>query len=142
MNYLCNAWKKTFSYTGRASRKEYWMTVLWDVVSLVVVGIVSVILRIPLGLPYALQDILEWISYALIIVMTLYVIASFLMFLALAVRRIHDIGLSGWWVLVGLVPFVGTIVIFIFAVIEGNTGDNKYGPDPLGSVVSVAPTQA
>jgi uncharacterized membrane protein YhaH (DUF805 family) len=134
MNYLRESWKKCFCYTGRASRKEYWMTFLWNIVSVVVAGILSVILRIPWGLPYV-QDVLAWVAYALIIMITLYVIGSFLMFLALAVRRIHDIGLCGWWVLVGFIPFIGAIVIFVFTVMRGNTGDNKYGPDPIKPIV-------
>ncbi len=134
MNYLRESWKKCFCYAGRASRKEYWMTFLWYIVSVIVAGILSVILRIPVG-PLYVQDALAWVAYALIILITLYVIGSFLMFLALAVRRIHDIGSSGWWVLVGFIPFIGAIVIFVFTVIRGNIGDNKYGPDPIKPIV-------
>lgn len=136
MNYLRDAWKKTFCYTGRASRKEYWMTVLWYVISVFVLGGVSILLRLPIGPSESVQEIiLAWLSYLIIIVLVLYVIWSFLVFLSLGVRRIHDIGLSGWWILIGLVPFFGAIVIFIFTLIRGNAGDNEYGPDPLKPIV-------
>jgi uncharacterized membrane protein YhaH (DUF805 family) len=141
MNYLSDAWKKTFCYTGRASRKEYWMTVLWYAISVLISGAVAILLKLPMGLPFFVQEvILGWLFYLIIIALTLYVMCSFFVFLSLGVRRIHDIGLSGWWMLITLVPFIGGIVVFIFTLIKGNAGDNKYGPDPLGSVVIPAPT--
>ena len=140
MNYLRDAWKKTFCYTGRASRKEYWMTVLWSVISVFVSAGVVLILKLPMGLPFFVQEvILGWLFYIILIMIVLFVIWSFLVFLALGVRRIHDIGLSGWWIFIDLIPVIGVIVIFIFTVIKGNAGDNKYGPDPLGLVVVPAP---
>jgi uncharacterized membrane protein YhaH (DUF805 family) len=89
-----------------------------------------------MGLPdFVREVVLGWLFYILIIMLVLYVMWSFLVFLALDVRRIHDIGLCGWWILIGLVPFIGAIVVFIFTVIKGNVGDNKYGPDPIKPIV-------
>ncbi len=137
MDYLRDAWRKSFFYAGRASRKEYWMTVLWCAISVFVFSGVTILLRLPIGLPdFVREVVLGWLFYILIVILVLYVIWSFLVFLALGVRRIHDIGLSGWWILIGLVPSIGVIVIFIFTVIKGNVGDNKYGSDPLGSVIA------
>jgi uncharacterized membrane protein YhaH (DUF805 family) len=136
MNYLRDAWRKIFCYTGRASREQYWMTILWQIISVFVFGLVTILLRMPMGLPFFVQEVvLGWLFYLLLIALVLYVMASFFMFLALIVRRTHDIGLSGWWVLIGLVPFIGTLAIFIFMVVGGNTGDNKYGPDPIKPIV-------
>ena len=50
--------------------------------------------------------------------------------LAVLIRRLHDTGKSGWWVLIGFVPFVGTIVLFVFSVLDSDAGDNKYGASP------------
>ena len=50
--------------------------------------------------------------------------------LAVTVRRLHDVGQSGWFLLLALVPYIGNLIIFVFSVIEGNKGTNKYGPDP------------
>ena len=47
-----------------------------------------------------------------------------------AVRRLHDIGLSGWWVWINLVPMVGPLVLLALMARKGQTGDNAYGPDP------------
>ena len=50
--------------------------------------------------------------------------------LAVGARRLHDIGRTGWWQLIGLVPFIGVLVLIIFFVLDSNPGDNKYGPNP------------
>ena len=50
--------------------------------------------------------------------------------LAVLVRRLHDTGKSGWWVLIGFVPFVGTIVLLVFSVLNSDEGENKYGVSP------------
>lgn len=112
------------------------MTVFWQIIGVFVVGLVAILTRLPMGLPFFVRDIvLGWLFYILIAILTLYVIWSFLFFLSLAVRRIHDIGLCGWWLLIGLVPSLGLIVVFIFTLIAGHAGDNKFGPDPRGLTV-------
>ena len=50
--------------------------------------------------------------------------------LAVTVRRLHDTGKSGWLYLLVLIPYIGSLIIFIFTVIQGDKEDNKYGPDP------------
>ena len=50
--------------------------------------------------------------------------------LAVLVRRLHDTGKSGWWVLMGFVPFAGAIVLFVFTVLDSTSGENKYGLSP------------
>jgi uncharacterized membrane protein YhaH (DUF805 family) len=49
---------------------------------------------------------------------------------AVAVRRLHDTNRSGWWLLLGLIPFLGQLILLYFWIQEGDTGDNRYGPDP------------
>ena len=56
--------------------------------------------------------------------------------IAVGVRRLHDTNRSGWWILIGLVPCVGFIILIVFYAMEGVRGDNQYGPDP--KVVPVA----
>ena len=50
--------------------------------------------------------------------------------LAVSVRRLHDIGKSGWWLLLWFVPFIGPIVLLIFTLLDSEAGDNQYGPYP------------
>ncbi|HEY8242609.1 MAG TPA: DUF805 domain-containing protein, partial [Casimicrobiaceae bacterium] len=47
-------------------------------------------------------------------------------------RRLHDTGRSGWWLLIGLVPLVGAIVLIVFYVMDSQPGTNQYGPNPKG----------
>ena len=113
------------------------MTALWAIISAFILMGVALLSRLPLGLPDFIQEVvLGWLSYILIIALVLYVMWSFLVFLALGVRRIHDIGLSGWWIFIGLIPFIGAIVVFVFTVIAGNASDNKYGSGLARSVAA------
>jgi uncharacterized membrane protein YhaH (DUF805 family) len=50
--------------------------------------------------------------------------------LGVAVRRLHDTNRSGWWLLIGLIPIIGGIVLLVFFVLEGTRGPNNHGPDP------------
>lgn len=50
--------------------------------------------------------------------------------LAVAVRRLHDIGKNGLWLLIALIPFIGAIVLLVFYVTDSQPGDNQYGPNP------------
>ncbi len=88
------------------------MFVLIHIIVILVLDVVSWAIKMPLGVIYALAVILP----------------SF----GLTVRRLHDIGKSGWWCLIGLVPVVGTVVLVVFAVMDSQTGDNQYGPNPKG----------
>ncbi|MDO5639496.1 MAG: DUF805 domain-containing protein [Neisseria sp.] len=62
----------------------------------------------------------------------LYGVAMIFPSLAVLVRRLHDTDRSGWWVLIGLIPFVGSIVLLVFSVLDGTDGSNRFGEDPKG----------
>lgn len=59
-----------------------------------------------------------------------YSLATLIQGLALSVRRLHDRNMSGWWILIAFIPLIGSIVLLVFYVLPGTTGDNKFGPDP------------
>jgi len=69
-------------------------------------------------------------SHALIY---LYTLAVFMPSLGVAVRRLHDIDRSGWWVLISLVPIIGPIILIVLAATKGTSGENRFGMDPLQS---------
>ncbi|GAA3557463.1 DUF805 domain-containing protein [Snuella lapsa] len=106
------------NFQGRARRKEYWMFTLFNAIFMMIVTTFSVIIGLTLNspLPFAI-----YIIYALGII-----IPS----LAVTVRRLHDIGKSGWYYFVGLIPFIGGIWLLILLVTEGETDPNNYGSDP------------
>ncbi|MFC5468225.1 DUF805 domain-containing protein [Cohnella suwonensis] len=98
-------------FQGRARRKEYWMFVLVNVIISIVLGIVEAIV----GVDSLLSG--------------LYSLAIIVPSLAVGARRLHDIGKSGWWQLIGLIPIIGLIILLIFYCTD-SVGDNQYGPNP------------
>ena len=111
MNYFIEALKKYAVFSGRARRKEYWMFILFA-------GIAYLAL---LGIGYAIDMV--WIGI-------IFYLAILLPALGVAVRRLHDTGRSGWWILFGLVPLVGGITLLVFYCLDGDQGENKYGHNP------------
>ena len=101
------------NFNGRARRKEYWMFFLVNIIIAFVLGFIA-------GL----------ISPKLVIIANIYSLAVLIPGIAVAVRRMHDVGKSGWFYLVAFIPFVGGIWILILFCTEGTQGPNQYGPDP------------
>ena len=61
----------------------------------------------------------------------IFMLATFLPNLAVSVRRLHDTNRSGWWLLIGLIPLIGIIVLIVFFASKGTDGNNDHGADPL-----------
>lgn len=98
--------KKYAVFSGRATRSEYWWFTLCQVLIVVVMTIVS--------------ENLGGLAMLVLLVPAL----------SVSVRRLHDLGRSGWWLLVGLIPFIGHLVLLFWAVQPGQAGENPYGsPD-------------
>ncbi|HVD22115.1 MAG TPA: DUF805 domain-containing protein [Lapillicoccus sp.] len=109
-------------FTGRARRSEFWYWTLFQII----LGIIASILD---------RAAFDRNNGAFSAVVGL---ALLLPSLAVAVRRLHDSGRTGWWLLIGLIPVIGTIVLIIFYV-QDSQGDNKYGPSPKGVSAGGAP---
>ncbi len=112
MKWYIEVLKKYAVFRGRARRREYWFFVLFS-------SIISILLSLIEGL----AGIAPFLGL-------LYGLAVFIPSFAVLFRRLHDTGRSGWWVLLILVPIVGTIVILVFAVLDSQDGENQYGPNP------------
>jgi uncharacterized membrane protein YhaH (DUF805 family) len=118
------------TFSGRASRSEFWWWQLFYVVAMLVVYLVGVvIMMIALSMGMGLFGAI--IPTVLILLLVLGLI---LPTLSVTVRRLHDVDKSGWWYFIGLIPLVGTIVLLYFFVIQGTSGENRFGADPLGGV--------
>jgi uncharacterized membrane protein YhaH (DUF805 family) len=114
------AFRNGFVYRGRASRSAYWWFVLFQ-------AIAGLALEFVIFLPLAIINNSGVSSAALIAVSIVFIYLG-LVTLALLVRRLHDIDRSGWWVLIGLVPVAGPITLFVYTVLEGTPGPNRYRP--------------
>jgi uncharacterized membrane protein YhaH (DUF805 family) len=111
MNWYLAVLKNYAGFSGRARRTEYWMFALIN----------TIIYLALMVLDYYLKTSIPALVYAL---------AVLLPSLAVGVRRLHDIGKSGAWLLIALIPLIGPIVLLVFTVQAGTEGPNEYGPDP------------
>ncbi|WP_025618281.1 DUF805 domain-containing protein [Salinispora cortesiana] len=98
-------------FSGRARRSEYW----WFYLFTVILGFAGGILN----------GVLET-SFVSVIVGLALLLPS----LAVGVRRLHDTGRSGWFLLLGLIPFIGFVVLLVFFVQDSKPGPNRFGPNP------------
>jgi uncharacterized membrane protein YhaH (DUF805 family) len=99
-------------FNGRARRKEYWMFVLFNIIISIVLGIIEALI--------GTNQVLSFI----------YSLAILLPSLAVAFRRLHDTGKSAWWLLIGLIPLIGSIILLVFFCQDSDPNDNQYGPNP------------
>ena len=107
-------------FDGRAGRGEYW----WFALANIVV--------------YVALSILAQISGIFSLLSLIYALAVFVPSIAVAIRRLHDTDKSGWLLLIGLIPFVGAIILLVFVIQEGASGPNQYGPSPEPAAASTA----
>ncbi|MFV0506372.1 MAG: DUF805 domain-containing protein [Bacteroidales bacterium] len=112
MNYYIKVLKNYVNFTGRARRKEFWMFVLFSFIISIIIYIIEQLIGSASG-PESGP------------IYGIYNLAVFLPSLAVAIRRMHDVGKSGWFILI-------PIYNLILCCTEGNEGSNKYGEDPKG----------
>ena len=116
-------WSNYATFKGRARRSEYWYIQLFLVLTNLAVAAIDLVLMN--------GDVDRFVANGGGgIVGLVWILVTIVPALAVLVRRLHDTGKSGWWILIGLVPFVGTIVLFVFSVLDSNAGANRYGESP------------
>lgn len=125
--------EKYATFSGRASRSEYWWFFLAYMIAMVVLG---ALLALTGGFEGNFNIVSGIVGIALLIVFLGLIIPV----IAVTVRRFHDRNLSGWWylglVVLGMVPFVGiaaSIASLVITILKGTEGPNNFGPDPLGA---------
>ncbi len=112
INYFLDPLKKYADFTGRASKTEYWMFILfYTVIYIVLIAIDYATGMGVLSLIFSLALLLPSIS--------------------VATRRLHDIDRSGWWQLIVLIPLIGIIVILVFMAQDSDPEANQYGEKPI-----------
>lgn len=118
MNWYLLALKNAFDFNGRARRKEYWMFFLFNFIfSIVAASLDNMFGLTKEGSPIGLLS-------------SLYSLVVLIPGLSLAIRRLHDVNKSGWFLLVAFIPLVGGILLIINFVKEGDRAQNQYGLDP------------
>lgn len=118
MEWYLKVLKQYADFSGRARRKEYWMFVLFNMIF----AIAAIVLDNVMGLAF------EDIGYGPIYL--IYLLVIFIPGLAVAVRRLHDTGNSGWMMLLAFLPIIGAIWLFVLFVTDSQGGSNKYGSNP------------
>ena len=111
-------------FSGRASRSEYWFAYLSFIVAVVGMLILTIISAFIIDVLATLMGLLTFGLY----------IGGFLPLLAVSVRRLHDLGKSGWMMLVVFIPFVGGILLLVWFVSDGEAANNAYGPVPTNTL--------
>jgi uncharacterized membrane protein YhaH (DUF805 family) len=112
------------NFERRASRSEYWWFALFNLI----VNIVTFVIDSTLG---------TMITYDMGYVGFIALLALLLPSLSVSVRRLHDLGKSGWWLLIAIIPivnFIGIFVILVFTLMEGEKQPNQYGEVPTNTI--------
>ncbi len=112
---------KYATFAGRARRTEYWYFALLNTIA-------TIALAIAFG-----DESAPSLIFSLVLLLPN---------IAVGTRRLHDIGRSGWWQLIWLVPIIGWIVLIVFFATNGQSGDNQYGPDPKAAPMPELPPNA
>ena len=108
------------NFTGRALRSEFWFFMLFYLIAYVVLGFIDFEV---LG-----GEVLT----------SLFLLASLLPSIAVAVRRLHDIDKSGWFILLNFIPLIGAIILIVWYCRAGTPGANRFGPEPVAGIGAAA----
>lgn len=120
MNWYIGVLKKYAVFSGRAQRSEFWYFALFNIIISVVLSLLDRVLGLGGDLSVGVLS-------------SIYSLAVLIPSIAVGVRRLHDTDRSGWWILIGLIPIIGWIMLIIFYVKDSQPGENQYGPNPKGA---------
>lgn len=105
------------NFSGRAQRSAFWFWILFVWLA---------------GIAVSILDTAVFGSDSVYPLSSIFTLGTFLPNIAVAARRLHDTGRSGWWQLLWLLPIIGFIILLIWLIQQGEAGTNQYGPNPLG----------
>lgn len=128
MSWFLLSWQRATDFSGRSRRKEYWFFQLFN-------GIIIIFLAL-FAIPFSAQEKPAMIPFTLMFV---YGLIIFVPGLAVTVRRLHDIGKSGYWYFIAFIPLIGGLILFVFTLLDSEPFPNSWGLDPKASERTVAP---
>lgn len=121
MNWYLEVLKKYAVFTGRARRSEYWFFTLFNFLIALVLGFIDGIFGTVSELGIGMLGFI-------------YGLAVLVPGIAVGVRRLHDTGKTGWWLLLAFIPIIGAIILIVFFVQDSEAGENEYGPNPKSDI--------
>jgi len=124
MNWYIKVLKNYAVFSGRARRKELWYFFLFNIIVSAVLGIID-------GTTGSFG-----IEGGGGLLTAVYALAVFIPGMAVAVRRLHDTGRSGWWGLLALIPIIGPVILVVFFMLDGKPESNQYGENPKATIES------
>jgi uncharacterized membrane protein YhaH (DUF805 family) len=128
MNWMFVPFARYADFSGRSRRKEFWM---FQLLNMLVICAFAVILA-----GSALSEG-EWTSMQIAAagLLVVWMLGILIPSLAVQVRRFHDQDKSGWFVLLGVIPYLGGLILFVFMLFEGTRGPNRFGDDPKAAEI-------
>ncbi|MEA3419994.1 MAG: DUF805 domain-containing protein [Campylobacterota bacterium] len=138
--YLDTLKSRYAQFSGRASRSEFWYFILFYFIISILFSVLDTVLGtnytyevaantlVTAGGEMASATVTQTIGY----LSSLFGLLMFIPSIAISIRRLHDIGKSGWWLLISLIPIIGFFVLIYFYVQDSQPGENEYGPNPKG----------
>jgi uncharacterized membrane protein YhaH (DUF805 family) len=132
MEWMIMPYRRYAEFSGRSGRQEYWMFFLFNMLVYLVLGgaaAVFFIARAASG-DTSTDASVPVVGIVMVGLLVIFALATIIPSLAVQVRRFHDQDKSGWFVLLGLIPYAGGLILFIFMLLEGTRGPNQYGADP------------
>lgn len=130
MDWMFMPYRRYADFEGRSCRREYWTFTLFTFIFLL--GVATLLVAGGIGSNDGGGPLL-WIG---IVILVIWSFGSIIPSIAVQVRRFHDQDKTGWLVLLGLVPYIGSVIVLVFMCLPGTRGANRYGADPLGSTGS------
>jgi uncharacterized membrane protein YhaH (DUF805 family) len=118
MNAYMDAMRRYVDFSGRASRSQFWLYVLFYIVIIVIAVVID-------GLVF--NSFNGGIGVLTLLASLIHLIPS----LAVSIRRLHDTDRSGWWIFISLVPLIGGIWLIVLYCLDGTQGNNRFGPRPV-----------
>jgi uncharacterized membrane protein YhaH (DUF805 family) len=124
MAWYLLAWQRATDFSGRSRRTEYWMFQLFNFLAALMLGL----LAFAGGALFGEGEKDAFNVFA--VCMGVFGVISFIPALSITIRRLHDIGRSGWWYLIAFVPVIGGLILFVFTLLDSDPDRNEYGPNP------------
>jgi len=122
MKWYLKVWQQYADFSGRARRTEYWMFFLFNF-------IIVMLFYMAIG-AFALNSNGGGLLYGVMFLLVIYALAMFIPALAVEVRRLHDMGKSGWWIFIAFIPLIGSIWLLVLLCMDSQPGSNEWGKNP------------